>query len=236
MSSNKKNKDYIGACRTTKTIELVIILLLDLAFFLLLIYGENIRSAIFGNKYLFLLCVLVWVSLIISLIFILIDFSQLKSIVSETVALSHTAFNDLMTGMPNRQSIDLMIKMQDEDIINSSIGCVLIKIDNLFDINSTFGHSSGDTIIKDFSQMLSAVGNSYGFTGRNGGNDFLGIFENCDEVKINNFINELKAQLNTYNKMHSHAPIIIKVSYAINNEDNLSRISDLLSHVYRNIE
>lgn len=227
-------KDYTKLSKTIKTMQLIIITIIDIAFFCVLSFCKPLRAAVFGNKYLFILCALTWAVLIIALIFILLDYHMIILASNDTFRLSQIAYSDALTGMPNRQSIDLMINLQDSGTV-SQVGCILIKLTSLEKLNDTLGHAAGDRMIREFSQILNTVSTRYGFVGRNGGNDFLCIFENCNDELVNTFIGELTAQINSYNQNHEYTPIGIKYSYAINDEEGLPLIVDLLADVYRDI-
>lgn len=46
-------------------------------------------------------------------------------------------------------------------------------------INNTYGHVIGNATIQSFSDVLSGASVGLCFVGRNGGNKFLALFENC---------------------------------------------------------
>ena len=234
--STDNTKDVLNKGSIIKTIELILIICADILFFCVLMFDKGLRSAVFGNKYLFIMCVITWSVLITALIFILIDYNIIRASVSDTISLSQVAYNDALTGLPNRHSIDLMIRLQNDDRILTSIGCVLVKLSNISTINAEYGHEVGDILIRDFCHLLIAISNNYGFIGRNGGNDFLGIFENCSEDTMNSFISELNDQIHMYNIGHTSTPIEIDYSFILNNTEKADNISDLLTILYRKIK
>ena len=235
-NTHKHSIDFLAPSRLVKTIELIILAVFEVVLFFFLLFNEDLHSAIFGNKYLFVICSVCWVILIVGFIFILIDFILMKNIASKTHGLTNEAYNDALTGLPNRHSIDLMIKLASDESTISNIGCVLVRLTNLKIVNITEGHAKGDALILDFCQLMIAVCNSYGFIGRNGGNDFLCIFEDCSEDTIHNFIIDLHEQIQMYNINHGQIPIEIEYSYVCNNVEFKSDISDLITIVYRKIE
>lgn len=230
------SKDYLRPTRLAKTIELVILAIIGISFFCLLFFNKNLHSAVFGNKYLFICCATCWIVFIIAFIYIIVDFALVKSIASKTLDLTKEAYNDALTGLPNRHSIDLMINLTSNSDALSNVGCVLVRLTNLKLINITEGHSRGDSLIIDFCQLMIAVCNSYGFVGRNGGNDFLCVFEDCTNETIDSFINDLHEQISMYNLSHGQIPIEIEYSFVLNSLENKSNISDLITVAYRKIE
>lgn len=234
--NHNHSKNYIGANRNIKTLELLLIAVLDIFFFYIIAFNAPLRQAVFGNKYLFMICLLMWTVMIVSIIFILIDFTLLKKTANSASELSQIAYCDVLTGLPNRHSIDMMINLQNSDFDKTNIGCVLVTITSLSKINDSEGHSAGDKMIHDFCQLLVSVSNRYGFVGRNGGNDFLGIFENCDEDTVKRFIAELDEQTNMYNIGRGGKYLEFDYSYALNSIEHKNSVSDLLTIVYRRIK
>lgn len=236
MTQNSStSNNSLDRCRTIKTIELIINILIEISFFIIIYVNKDIRASVFGNKLIFTLCAIAWIALLVSFVFILIDFLSLRNVTSDNLELSHTAFNDILTGLPNRHSIDLLIRIQDSESI-SQIGCVLIRLSNIYDINDKYGHEIGDALIRDFCQLLVSVGSDFGFTGRNGGNDYLCVFEQCTMDNINQFMHALNEQIKMYNHDHITAPIYINYNYVLNSIEQKATISDLLTIVYRKIE
>ena len=78
------------------------------------------------NKLLFTLCLLMWIALIISFVCMLVDFNLLKNAASESSELSHTAYVDALTGLPNRLSVDLMISMHNTEATMQKVGCAVL--------------------------------------------------------------------------------------------------------------
>jgi len=235
-TTNVHSKDFLTNARLAKTIELIVLAIIDIAFFCFIFFNKDLHSAVFGNKYLLITCGACWIILIVALVFLIIDFSLMKSMASQTLDLTKEAYNDALTGLPNRHSIDLMIKLASKSESISNVGCVLIRLSNLKLVNITDGLSRGDSLILDFCQLMIAVCNNYGFVGRNGGNDFLGLFENCTEETISSFISDLNKQIEMYNLSHNSVPIEIEYSYVLNSSEGKDNISDLITVAYHKIE
>ena len=230
-----QDKDYIKISCLVKTIEFVIIAAIGASLFSVLMLNESLREALFGNRFLFIISAAAWGTVLVAFIFILADFILIRNSAVDTARLSKAAYSDALTGLPNRHSIDLMMKLQSPEAL-SKVGCALIKLSNLMYINNEYGHEIGDILIRDFCQILITVGGRYGFVGRNGGNDFLSFFEDCSDNTIKSFITELGEQISSYNEAHLSTPIEIKYSYAVNSIEKCDGINDLLTIVYRRIE
>ncbi|MBQ8946590.1 MAG: GGDEF domain-containing protein [Lachnospiraceae bacterium] len=234
--SNNQPKDSLSAYRAIKALELTLVFIVEIVYLLILIFNKALRTAVFTNKLLFSLCLMMWIALIISFVCMLIDFNMLKNAASENSELSHTAYVDSLTGLPNRLSVDLMISMHNSESTMNRIGVTVLKLTNLVAINDRFSHEVGDSLIQDFCIILKDVGTAYGFVGRNGGNEFLGIFEECDDDLIVQFISDMYVAINLYNMSHVETPIEIEYAYALNDNEHVSRLADLLMVTYRKLE
>ena len=161
---------------------------------------------------------------------------MLKNAASDTSLLSQTAYVDSLTGLPNRLSVDLTINNHSTPESLEGVGCVVLRLSNLIAINDKYGHEVGDSLIQDFCVLLRDVSSRYGFVGRNGGNEYLGIFEACDDDLVTQFIADLYVAINLYNSVHLETPVEFEYSYALNSDKKVSRFSELLSIVYHSLE
>lgn len=229
-------KDSLSAYRAIKAMELTLVFLVEVIYFCILIFNKTLRTAVFTNKLLFSLCLMMWIALIISFVCMLIDFTMLKNAASESSELSQAAYVDSLTGLPNRLSVDIMINKHNTAESMVGIGVTVLRIANLIEINDKFSHDVGDSLIQDFCMILKNVGGAYGFVGRNGGNEFIGIFEKCDDELVTQFISDMYIEINLYNLSHTETPIEIEYAYALNSNAQLTRITDLLMIAYKNLE
>ena len=229
-------KDSLSAYRAIKAVELTLVFLVEIVYFCILFFNRTLRTAVFTNKLLFTLCLLMWIALIISFVCMLIDFNMLKNAASESSELSQAAYVDALTGLPNRLSVDIMISKHNTAESMEGIGVTVLRIANLIAINDKFNREVGDSLIQDFCMILKNVGSTYGFVGRNGGNEFLGIFDKCDDELVTQFIADMYIEINLYNLSHTDTPIEIEYAYALNSDAQLARIADLLMIAYKNLE
>ncbi|MGL5313672.1 MAG: sensor domain-containing diguanylate cyclase/phosphohydrolase [Peptostreptococcaceae bacterium] len=102
---------------------------------------------------------------------------------------------DMLTGLYNRYSFEEKIK-ELNDVNHMPLGIIMGDVNGLKLVNDTFGHLDGDKMLKDISDILQEVCNRNGFVFRWGGDEFIILAPNCDEVKceelIGNIINKCK--------------------------------------------
>lgn len=211
--------------------QLVFTLILSVTFFLLLKLNPNLEDALYQDTRLFLISCTFWVLLIASYLFLLFDFIKLRKINTTNHELNKLAYLDDMTGIPNRYSCDLIFKMYRGSDKVPKIGCALLGIKNLADINLTYGYEQGSNCVQDFCHILEEVGKSYGFVGRNSGNEFLAVIEDCSEADMQNFLNGLQKEIDEYNGA-DHPSIEIAYAYSLNAKEHLSSFAELVTHTY----
>jgi len=230
-----QQKDLLKEFKNIKFIQLILLIGIEIVFFLVLILNSQLCNSVFTNKNLFLLAAMMWGLMIFSLIVVLYDFYKLKTFAEQNHALNKAAYLDNLTGIPNRYSCDLMFNLYSTEESIKDIGCCLLTISNLPHINDNFDHSIGDKTIKIFCDLLEQVGDRFGFVGRNGGNEFLSIIDNCDENTMSNFIEVLNQNIADYNKSTDSAKIEFNFAYILNSAENVHRFSDLITLTYKKL-
>lgn len=213
---------------TFKIVQLAILIILAIISVGLLMQPE-IKQYVFSSTPATALFVVVWIVLLVNFIFILIDFNLISSIKLNYHNLYDVAYSDPLSGIPNRFSCDTIIEKYHDKRLPEDIGCVMIDLTNLPEVNALYNHTTGNKLLKDFSSILSTAAVSLCFVGRNGGNKFLAIFENCNQEKIQIFLDRIEDRVS----QHNQAPDTIAIEYhtgiALNSEEHLDQITRLIS-------
>ncbi len=231
MTDNTAIKSY----RLKKTIQLVIFLILEIIFFLILITNESLRSSVFTHSGLFTLCIVSWLLFILILLTLFYDVYTLRNFATTNHELQQLAYLDNKTGIPNRTSLDLIFKSYSTKESLKDVGCCLFAIDNISSINETAGREAGDRVIQNFCTILEETGDKYGFVGRNGGNEFIMVINNCTTDLMEHFYDTLDKRILLYNEENSETPIHIKRAYTLNAEENHHNFSRLLTATYNKL-
>lgn len=224
-----QNKSYIKQIRNAKLIQLIITISISVIFFTLLFSTPLLRNNIFSNVTLSFLCFFLWFILLCSFLFFFIDFVLLRKLALESHHLNQLAYLDDLTSIPNRNSLDLLFMTYNTPESLKDIGCCMLSIANLSEINETVDRDSGDILLRDFCRILEEVGDAYGFVGRNSGNEFILIIEHCSEEKCQNFIDDLNHRFDVYNTINPNLPLKIKVSTILNSQAKMKRLDKLLA-------
>lgn len=101
---------------------------------------------------------------------------------------SHT---DSLTGVANRRGFFARAGSLGKD---RTIAAILCDIDDFKTVNDSYGHKAGDTVIKNFADVLRQAAAPAGcIVGRLGGDEFVGILPDADVVEARAFAETIRA-------------------------------------------
>ncbi len=228
-------KKSIFDFKVAKIIELSSFLALEIAFLAVLISNKTLRTSIFVDKSLFILCSLMYFTVLVTLTFLIFDFFKLRQFKVQNHDLENLAYLDRKTGIPNRTSVNLLFDTYKTKESMKGIGCVLSEISNIKEINEVCGKEAGDKVIKDFSIMYKKSAEGYGFVGRNGGNEFITVIEKCDEEKLKAFSDRLTAAIDAYNEKSEKGSLIVHSECVLFDAEEVNSFSELVARAYKKL-
>lgn len=227
----KKIKNY----RLIKLVELIVFFLLEVFFLVVLLVNKTLRSSIFVDRSLFILCTIMYISVLATLLMLVFDFIKIRDLKTADHALERTAFLDKKTGLPNRTGVNVMSESYSTPDSLKGVGCVVSEISNIKAINEALGKDTGDRIIRDFTKLLEKSAEKYGFVGRNGGNEYIAILDKCDANKMAGFLNELSAAVSEYNESYPSTALDIRSEHVLFDSEEVSSFSELVAKAYRKL-
>ena len=217
-----------------KIVQLSLLILITLISVYLLMQPE-VKQYIFASTPATILFIIIWIVLLASYVFLLIDFSILSSVKLNYHNLYGVAYSDPLSGIPNRFSCDTIIEKYYDTTLPDNLTCMMIDLSNLLSVNKLYDHATGNVLLKDFSNILSASALSLCFVGRNGGNKFLAIFENCIDDQLNTFLARIADRVKQHNQSPSAISIEYRIGIAKNSEEHLAEITQLIALAYNRI-
>jgi diguanylate cyclase (GGDEF)-like protein len=110
---------------------------------------------------------------------------------------SYQARHDSLTGLPNRRSTleYLERQMARASRERSSIGVILVDVDHFKKVNDTYGHQTGDAVLKKMGEIFNSALRPYDAVGRYGGEEFLMVVPNCDSAKANEISERIRVRI-----------------------------------------
>lgn len=101
---------------------------------------------------------------------------------------------DSLTGLYNHTSIRERLGQEVARAVrnNQPLAMTMIDIDHFKKVNDTYGHATGDRVLKALAHMLTRRLRQSDIIGRYGGEEFVVILSNIDEEAAFNTLNELR--------------------------------------------
>ncbi|MES2012357.1 MAG: sensor domain-containing diguanylate cyclase [Pseudomonadota bacterium] len=120
---------------------------------------------------------------IAALIFLQIRLWRIESLRRSVIQkLDRAAQIDELTNLPNRRNF--MMRAQDELSRtlrnNGCLSVLMVDIDNFKTINDTYGHKSGDAVLRKFGELCHESLRAYDIVGRIGGEEFAFLLPNTE--------------------------------------------------------
>ncbi len=229
-------KSLAKKLKLTKTIFMTVLIVLACLYFAIILFSKDFRSTIMSDKLFLATFAITWLSILTGFVSMFMDFLLLKKNAEVARDLNDLSFLDKLTGLPNRYSIDRISQKYDSPEKLMHLGCILIAIKNIKEINEDKGRAAGDKVISDFCSILESVGTQYGLIGRNSGNEFLVILENCDQNSVELFMGELGRRIHNHNAISPDSPIELEYSSTLEDEVSADHFYTLITNAYQSFE
>lgn len=218
-----------------KTIQLIIFIVLAGAGLYIVLTDKELYHMIATNPHIRMLCTLLWVVCGISFLFIFLDFSLFSTLKKDYQELDYVVSSDPIAGIANRFSCDAVIEKYLDRPMPPHICSVMFELSNLMEVNQERGHMKGNELIREFSSILQNSAVKIAFVGRNGGNKFLAIIEDCNEEKLNTFLTRINDRVNKHNQSNPTLPIRYNYGVALDEDSEIATITELIALSNRRI-
>lgn len=212
-----------------KTIQLILFIILAGVGLYIIFTDKELYRSIATNPHIRAICALLWAVLAMSFIFIFLDFTLFSTFKKDYRELDYVVSSDPVAGIANRYSCDTVIEKYLDKPLPADMGCIMFELSNIRDINRIYGHLAGNDTIRDFSDMLYSASRNIGFVGRNGGNKFIALIENCDIEKLESFLESVNRHVESHNLTENAVQICYKYGIAFHEDDSVRSITELIA-------
>lgn len=98
--------------------------------------------------------------------------------------IKHMATHDVLTGLPNRRLFNerIQLEMAHAERNQERLGILWLDLDQFKDVNDSFGHNTGDVLLKKIADRLSKILRKSDTVARLGGDEFLIILPEMEEA------------------------------------------------------
>jgi two-component system cell cycle response regulator len=129
-------------------------------------------------------------------------------------ALRFQATHDALTGIWNRGTILEMLhrELKRAARSGSATGVLMLDLDHFKRVNDTYGHLTGDVVLKEAAQRISLAVRAYDLVARYGGEEFLIVLPGCDKEQIQECAERIRSAIAIAPVIDSSAEISITAS------------------------
>jgi diguanylate cyclase (GGDEF)-like protein len=129
------------------------------------------------------------------------------------------AFNDTMTGLPNRIAFNERLAFDAAEAHEKAhrLAVLAIDLDGFKDINDVFGHGAGDLVLIEVADRMRGVLQSGEFLARQSGDEFLGLQTSSDHPQAAQGFAERIAEVfaQPFQILDQAVPLTASIGYAI---------------------
>jgi len=120
-----------------------------------------------------------------------------EALISARDALRFHATIDPLTGVWNRAAAvaTLRRELARSDREHTSLAVFLTDLDHFARLNETYGHVTGDAVLREAAQRVLSVSRMYDSIGRMGGEEFLVIVPGCEAARASEHAERLRAAI-----------------------------------------
>jgi diguanylate cyclase (GGDEF)-like protein len=124
--------------------------------------------------------------------------SKVKKLEKELENSKIESSTDHLTGLLNRRSFEVKLDILDDlfKSSNKNYAIIFFDIDHFKDVNDTYGHEAGDSILQTFSALLLKLTKESDTIARYGGEEFIAIIEYSDLKGLMSYISRIKNVVN----------------------------------------
>ncbi|MEE0955180.1 MAG: GGDEF domain-containing protein [Eubacterium sp.] len=212
-----------------KTIQLVIFAVLAVLSIYFLLINPSVGSIAADVPQVKAVCIMLWLSLILSFLFIFLDFTVYGKVASERRHLKAEIHSDRLSKIANRASCDQEIEKYASAPLPENFVCVMLELSNIKKINEESGRDEGNTAIQNFAIIIHMAASGNCFVGRNGGNRYLAFFPESNGKDVENFLHRITAKVKEYNTDSSHASLGLGYGMSSVKEDGKTDIHELVA-------
>ena len=131
--------------------------------------------------------------------------------------LQNMADTDVLTGLLSRRAfIDRMKRILSRaQYNNTALSFLVLDIDNFKNINDTYGHFTGDELLKKYADVMKGCFRTEDIIGRLGGEEFAIAISNIDNTVAVKVAERLRSEIENVSILCNDAPVSTTISIGI---------------------
>ncbi|MEK6266192.1 MAG: PAS domain S-box protein [Clostridium sp.] len=162
---------------------------------------------------------------IVGVVLVFRDFSEKKQREEE---IEYLSYHDQLTGLYNRRFYEDALKRLDNEI-NLPMTIVMGDVNGLKLINDSFGHATGDQLLKKVAEVMNKGCRSDDIIARLGGDEFVIILPKTDTLEAEKIIK----RINNLSLKEKLASITISISFGY---ETKNKMEEKIDEIFKNAE
>ena len=142
-------------------------------------------------------------------------------------------FTEQSLDMPNRTACDLFIRNNSSRVLPDDTVCVVVELANLSQINTVYGRERGNAMLTQFAGFLKEASATCGTVYYNGGQQFIGFFDQCRMEDAESFADYFHRLIAAYNAESTEATYEYALGISESKANNAYSIRALLREALR---
>ena len=142
-------------------------------------------------------------------------------------------FTEQSLDMPNRTACDLFIRNNSSRVLPDDTVCVVVELANLSQINTAYGRERGNAMLDQFADFLKEASATCGTVYYNGGQQFIGFFDQCRMEDAESFADYFHRLIAAYNAESTEATYEYVIGISESKANNSYSIRALLREALR---
>ena len=142
-------------------------------------------------------------------------------------------FTEQSLDMPNRTACDLFIQNNSSRVLPDDTVCVVVELANLSQINTVYGRERGNAMLTQFADFLKEASATCGTIYYNGGQQFIGFFDQCRMEDAESFADYFHRLIAAYNAESTEATYQYVIGISESKANNAYSIRALLREALR---
>ena len=142
-------------------------------------------------------------------------------------------FTEQLLDMPNRTACDLFIRNNSGRVLPDDTVCVVVELANLSQINIAYGRERGNAMLAQFAGFLKEASATCGTVYYNGGQQFIGFFDQCRMEDAESFADYFHRLITAYNAESTESTYEYAIGIAESKASNAYSIRALLREALR---
>jgi diguanylate cyclase len=153
---------------------------------------------------------------------------QIRKLQEELLIAKEEKETDFLTNVFNRRAYTHEVEKVEKKytIFNSNYAVIFYDIDHFKKINDTYGHTSGDAVLKNFASILKKLTRNEDVIARYGGEEFIALVNYEKEEEVLEYLKRVKKAINSTNFIYKEESIHIKFSAGVSYRNKYNSYSD----------